>query len=116
MKRFLLVLILLIPLIPLTSGCGYSNELSNTEDTTKIFGTRFQRIEGRDDLVFDIDTKNVFYLFSIDSDVNSQIGIGRGFFGEYIGNYGYPCKYVDGIILEFKEIDGKIIYFSPVSP
>ena len=115
MKRFLLVVILIL-LIPFTSGCSYSNELPNTENTTKIFGTRFQRIEGRDDLVFDIDTKNVFYLFSIDSDVGSQIGLGRGFFGEYIGNYGYPCKYVDGKIIEFKEINGKIIYFSPVSP
>ena len=80
MKRTFLTAMLIL-LVLLASGCSYSNELPNAEKTSDLtFGTRFQRIEGRDDLVFDIDTKNVFYLFSIDSDVGTQVGVGRGFF------------------------------------
>ena len=114
MKRTILITLLL--LLVVLSGCGSSTNslpLNTSQDETidVIFGTHFQKIDGRDDLVFDIDTENVFYLFSIDYNLGSNSGSARGFLSPYIGQNGHYCKYIDGEIIEFDFVDGEIVYF-----
>ena len=114
-KRTIIVTLLFLFVL---SGCGDSNKLPVTQNTTQnennyvIFGTHFQKIDGRDDLVFDIDTNNIYYMFSVDNGITWSNGVSRGFLGVYLGEYGHPCKYINGEIVEYEYLNGEFIYYN----
>lgn len=114
-KRTIIVTLLFLFVL---SGCGYSNKLPTTEKSQTenndqiISGTKFKKVPGRDDLVYDIDTKNVYYMFSIDYMVVLDNGESRGFLGVYLGEYGHPCKYINGKITEYEYLNGEFIYYT----
>lgn len=51
-------------------------------------------IPGKDALVYDVNTRIVYYQFS---------GGYQGYMSPYLGENGCPCQYVDGKITEIKE-------------
>ena len=97
MKRRITIVMLLITL-SLTACRTTANKL----DTATIEFANFGQIPGKDYLVYDLDTKIVYYLFSTNGPTDYQ---GYGYCTEYLGEGGHPCRYIDGEIIE----NGKII-------
>ena len=94
MKRIVTIIMLCVVL--LLTACGTR---SNPVDTAANEFANLKNIPDKEYLVYDLDTKIVYYMFST-SDEGISRGYGYGYFGEYLGENGHPCQYIDGKIVE----------------
>ena len=70
------------------------------EDVAVIDTTYFRPIEGRDDLMYDEQTKVIFYMFNTYEQHGYQ-GFGDGHMTPYLSENLRYCKYIDGQIVEY---------------
>lgn len=76
----------------------YDNNLRDI-DGNKIDDSFFEEIPDTEGLVYDTNTGIVYYLFKQPQSFGNK---GYGFMSPYLGEDGYPCKYVDGEIVELE--------------
>lgn len=91
MKRSTICLLVVILLVMcILTACSPVDENS----TSKGVNANFSKIEGRDLLYYDLNTKVVYYLFQTSSGYE-----GYGYLAPYIDENGSYCRYLDGKIV-----------------
>lgn len=94
MKKRLITFLTISFLAVCFTGCGKDNSISSSTPSTNPFET----ISEENCLVYDKNTRTIYYLFSTDS----AGGFSYGYMAPYIQN-GHYCEYVDGQIVEVTE-------------
>lgn len=93
MKRRICLLLVCCMLIGGTlTGCG-ETYVRNDEVAFEI--ANFAPVPGMDGVVYNLDTKVMFYMFN-----TAYSYQGYGYFGEYLNENCKPCRYIDGEIVE----------------
>lgn len=100
MKKRFIVLILLVLCMSFMSGCGESNIGPDTQTIIKECNLSMAPVPGYDNLAYDLQTGNVFYLFAYHPISGYS---GYGFMSPYLGKNSRPCQYIDGVITEISE-------------
>ena len=96
MKKRIISLVMVVIILAVTlSACSAA---TNTADFTSGSISNFKIIEENNFLVYDRDTKVVYYLFSTCTGYN-----GYGYLAPYISENGNFCKYVDDKIIEIQK-------------
>ena len=91
MKRSAICLLVVsLLLICILTACSPLDE----DKISKGVNTNFSKIEGRDLLYYDLNTKVVYYLFQTFSGYQ-----GYGYLAPYIDENGSYCRYLDGKIV-----------------
>ena len=94
MKQTLVLLVTVTLMVCSLTACGTT---TNKADESAFEIANLKAIEDEDSLVYSIDTKIVYYLFSTDETDGYS---GYGYFAPYISENGYFCKYVNDEIVE----------------
>ena len=94
-KRIILVLMFTLLMFSL-SACG---TLSNSTDKAAIEISNFDTIKGKEYLVYSLDTKVVYYMFSTHL-TNGRAGYGYSYFAPYVSENGRFCQYINDEIVE----------------
>lgn len=90
-KRICLLLACCMLIGGTLTGCG---ETYAVEDEAAL-EIGFKPVPGMDGVVYNVDTKAMFYMF------NTAVGYqGYGYFGPYLNENLKPCRYVNGEIVE----------------
>lgn len=100
MKKRFIVLVLLVLCMSFMSGCGYSNNSPDLQTIIKECNLPMAPVPGSDYLAYDLQTGNVFYLFTY---YPSKDYSGYGFMSPYLGENGRTCQYIEGTITEVSE-------------
>lgn len=103
-KRTLIsILALILCMLCLLSGCNDgkrsasgNGSFHNSPDPVATEMANLRAVDGKDYLVYDVDTSIVYYMFS----TFQYAGYGYGYFGPYLSKNGLPCQYVNGEIVE----------------
>ena len=98
-KRTIILLILVALTVFLLVGCG---TVPNKPDASANDMANFRTIEGKDYLVYSIDTRVVYYMFST---FDSSGYAGFSYFAPYISENGNFCRYLNDEIVEFVKIE-----------
>ncbi len=98
MKRRIISLVMALLIISLAVVLTACSATTNKADFTSGDISNFKNVEGEDFLVYDRDTKVVYYLFSTCSGYN-----GYGYLAPYIGENGNFCRYINGKIVEIQK-------------
>ncbi|MBR6505002.1 MAG: hypothetical protein IKT41_04775 [Clostridia bacterium] len=98
MKRTIILLVALIMVLTLV-GCGTS---SNRIDKSALEISDFKQIDGEKALVYSVDTKVVYYMFSTSQTIGYG-GYGYAYFAPYISENGNFCRYINDEIVEITE-------------
>ena len=96
-KRTLILLVIGVFFICSLTACGETT--SNEPDKTATELSNFKTIDGKDYLVYNLDTRVVYYMFSTRESAGYS-GYGYSYFAPYISKNGNFCKYDDGQIIE----------------
>lgn len=99
MKKRFIVLVLLVLCMSFMSGCGEADTSPDTQTIIKECNLPMAPVPGSDYLAYDLETRNVFYLFTYRNTISEA---GYGFMSPYLGNNGGICKYIDGVIKEIQ--------------
>ena len=99
MKRTIFLLVALIMVLTL-AGCG--GTVSNSADESALEMAGFKQIDGEESLVYSVETRCVYYMFSTRK-VNGRQGYGYGYMAPYISENGKYCKYINDEIVEIIE-------------
>ena len=75
---------------------------SNSVDSSAITSASFRTIEGKETLVYSVETKVVYYMFST-SECRGYDGYGYSYFTPYISENGRFCRYINDEIVEIVE-------------
>ncbi len=100
MKKRFIVLVLLVLCMSFMSGCGEKNVAPDTQTIIKECNLPMALVPGYDNLAYDLQTGNVFYLFVYYPFYSNS---GYGFMSPYLGENGKTCQYIDGTITEVSE-------------
>ena len=95
----LLFLVIALLLAFMTRG-GTTTVYSETTDVATEFAN-FKTIDEEEYLVYNLKTRVIYYMFSTTTTTN-HTGYGFSYFAPYISENGYPCRYIDGNIVEIK--------------
>lgn len=76
------------------TGCG---ETEKSEDKAAMEIADFKPVPGMDGVVYNLDTKVMYYMFST---YRSGSYYGYGYFGVYLNENFKPCRYINGEIVE----------------
>jgi len=98
MKRTWFLLVALIMVLTL-AGCGDLSTESNDVDNAAISMAGFKQIDGEDALVYSIDTRCVYYMFSTSERIDRG-GYGYAYMAPYISENGKFCRYINDEIVE----------------
>lgn len=101
-KRTIILLIITALTMCMLAGCRSTR--SNIPDDSAINMSNFRTIEGKDYLVYSIDTRVVYYMFSTSND-SGYSGYGYSYFAPYISENGNFCRYINDEIVEFIRIE-----------
>ena len=100
MKNRTIILLIVVALaMCLLTGCSTK---SNKPDTLATDMSNFRTIEGKEYLVYSIDTRVVYYMF-ITTDSTGYAGY--AYFAPYISESGNFCRYINGEIVEIVRIE-----------
>lgn len=99
MKKRFIVLMLLVICMSFMTGCGKKNYAFDTQTIIKECNLPMAPVPNSDYLVYDLQTRNVFYLFCYAPSGSYR---GYGFMCQYTGDHGY-YKYIDGVLKEVSE-------------
>lgn len=99
MKKRFIVLVLLVLCMSFMSGCGKDNWAPDTQTIIRECNLPMAPVPGSDYLVYDLQTRNVFYLFCYAPWSTDR---GYGFMCPYTGDHG-NYKYIDGVLKEVSE-------------
>lgn len=80
-------------------GCGTSDISPDTQTIIEECNLPFAPVPGSDYLVYDLQTHNVFYLFTYAPSGRYQ---GYGFMCPYTGEHG-NYQYIEGVLKEVSE-------------
>lgn len=99
-KRIAILLVTLALICGALTGC--SSQSYDVTDTTAIILEEygFHAIPGENDLVYDMDTRQVFYLFCASVSEKGSNTHSYSFFGQYVNENGKTCKYIGGEFVE----------------
>ena len=101
MKRRTILLVILIAIMFVLTGCGKREPL-NPVNSLVIDSAGFNTIDGKETLVYSIETRVVYYMF--DRCVyGGYMGFGYSYFAPYISENGNFCRYIDGNIVEITD-------------
>lgn len=95
-KRICLLLVCCMLGCGTLTGCG---ETIREEDKAALEIANFKPVHGMDGVVYNLDTKVMFYMFNTSNCLGYQ-GYGYGYFGVYLNENCKPCRYVNGEIVE----------------
>ncbi len=91
-RKTLFIIVILLLIMCLITGCT-----TDVSDVSKGIETNFGKVEGKDLLFYDLNTKVIYYLFQ-----TAQGYAGYGYLAPYINENGSFCQYFDGKIVEIK--------------
>lgn len=91
-KRIFLLLVCCMLGCGVLTGCG---ETYATNDEAALEIGNFEPVPGMDGVVYNRDTKVMFYMFNTGYSYQ-----GYGYFGEYLNKNFKRCRYVNGEIVE----------------
>lgn len=99
-KRFAALLLALAILLGTLSGC--SSENGDITDTTSLILEEygFHTIAGENGLVYNMKTRQVYYLFVARVSEKGSSYCSYSFFGQYVNENGKTCRYVGGEFVE----------------
>lgn len=100
MKKRFIVLVLLVLCMSFMSGCGESDVSPDTQTIIRECNLPMAPVPGYDNLAYDLQTGNVFYLFTY---APSAYNRSYGFMSPYLGKNGRTCQYIDGVLTEVSE-------------
>lgn len=101
MNKRTLILLIAVALFSLSLiACGSTT--SNDSDEAAMKMANFRNIGGRDYLVYDLDTRVVYYMFTTKA-ASGYNGYGYSYFTQYISKNGKYCRYVNDEIVEITE-------------
>lgn len=96
-KRTLILLIVGVLLICTLTACSTTSPNNPDEAVAEL--SNFRTIDGKDYLVYNLDTKVVYYMFSTSSEAGYH-GYGYSYFAPYISENGNFCRYINDEIVE----------------
>lgn len=96
-KRIILIVVILLTLLCLNSCDSEESTTIKGKDKAAMDTAAFQSIKDYEYLVYNSDTKVIYYMFSTSSDINGCI---YSYFAPYISENGYFCRYDDGRFVE----------------
>ena len=99
-KRIAILLVAIVLFCGTLTGCG--SEIYDTTDSLAIILEEygFHTIPGENDLVYDMDTRQVYYLFCARISEKGNNTCSYSFFGTFRNENGKTCKYVGGELVE----------------
>ena len=101
-KRTLLLLVVVgILLICILTACDPE---ANSADTAAMQMSNLKAIDGKNYLVYDVDTRVVYYMFTTKESYGNS-GYGYSYFSPYISENGRFCRYVNDKIVEITTKD-----------
>jgi len=92
-RRIILLLVCCMLMCGALTGCGVKTY--EIEDEATLEMGNFLPVPEMDGVVYNLDTKVMFYMFS-----TSIVNHGYGYFGPYINENGRYCRYVDNKVVE----------------
>lgn len=96
-KRTLILLVLVALLTCILTACGGT---SSTEvDESALETGNFKTIDSNESLVYNLDTRVVYYMFST-YEQQGYAGYGYSYFAPYISKNGKFCRYMNDEIVE----------------
>jgi len=99
-RTFFLLMALIIVLILVLAVCSEERVTEpNDVDDAAISMADFKQIDGEESLVYSIETRCVYYMFSTCEWVGN-IGYGYGYMAPYISENGKFCRYIGDEIVE----------------
>lgn len=103
MKKRTLILLTIASLLTCSlTACGERNIDSNPVDKAGLEMSNFKTIDSKDYLVYDIDTRVVYYMFST-AEWSADRGYGYSYFAPYVSKNGRFCRFVNDEIVEIVE-------------
>lgn len=97
MKKRTLILLVVVALLACSlTACKTS---ANSVDEAATDMANFKAIDGKDYLVYNLDTRVVYYMFST-AQAAGQAGYGYAYFAPYISENGKFCRYINEQIVE----------------
>ncbi len=98
MRKRTLILLVLVALLTCTlTACG--STYVDDVDKSAIETSNFITIDSDKSLVYNLDTRVVYYMFST-SKVVVNAGFGYSYFAPYISENGKFCRYINDEIVE----------------
>lgn len=99
-KRIAILLVAFALILGILTGCN--SYMSDSTDTIAIILEEygFHAIPGENDLVYDMNTRQVFYLFCVTVSEKGSNLQSYSFFGQYVNENGKTCKYIGGEFVE----------------
>lgn len=98
MRKRTLILLVLVALLTCTlTACGGTS--SNSKDESALELGNFKIIDKDESLVYNLDTRVVYYMFSTHADAGYS-GYGYSYFAPYISENGKFCRYINDEIVE----------------
>ena len=96
-KRTIILLVVMVLLVSLLTSCG---TYDSTDQAAKEM-LNFEEIEGENALAYNLDTKVVYYMFTM----AQAEGYTYTYFAPYISENGNFCQYINDEIVEITETD-----------
>ena len=101
-RTIILLVVMLIFAMCFLTGCGIFTEGTEAvyEEVVATNMSNFRTIEGKEYLVYSLDTSVIYYMFSTNEVFPGPYGFGYSYFAPYISENGNFCRYINNEIVE----------------
>ena len=101
-KRTIILLVVMVLLVSTLTACETAEDVNESVSETAAEMSNFKMIDGKDCLAYSLDTRIVYYMFTISVE-SGYGGYGYAYFAPYISENGNFCRYINDEIVEITE-------------